>query len=385
MSQRPFIVPVFIPHAGCPHRCVFCNQELVTGYPGSAPGAGVEFSRVAEFLRFRGRRRGPAELAFFGGNFLGLPGDRIRKLLATASEWVDRGELDGIRFSTRPDTVDRRALDLISGFPITCVELGAQSMDDDVLRRSGRGHTAADTTAAVQRLKARGYEVGLQLMVGLPGDDEARLLGTGQRILGLRPAFVRIYPTLVLLGSPLARWFREDRYRPLSLDEAVDLSMKLYLFFRQGSVPVVRTGLQPSAELAVGRGVVAGPHHPAFGHLVQSACYLAAVRRALRRWPVLSDSIELRVPRSSISRMRGLGNANCAALQKEFGFSRVRVVADACLTDDCVVLPEDRMIGVYAPVNAQATTGKQPSARILAQRTGRPAEETGGAGREYPP
>jgi histone acetyltransferase (RNA polymerase elongator complex component) len=315
------------------------------------PGSGVDFSSVGELLRFRGRRQGPAEIAFFGGNFLGLPGDRVRFLLATASEWVARGELDGIRFSTRPDTVDSRTLDLISGFPIKCVELGVQSMDDDVLRRSGRGHTAADTTTAVRRLKARGYEVGLQLMVGLPGDDEARLLETGRRIVGLSPAFVRIYPTLVLLGSALARWFREDRYRPLSLDEAVDRSMKLYLFFRQRSVPVVRTGLQPSADLAAGRGVVAGPYHPAFGHLVQSACYLAAVQAALRRWSVSSDTIELRVQRSSISRMRGQGNANCTALQKEFGFSVVRVVPDSSLKDDLIVLPEGRVLRVYEPVN----------------------------------
>jgi histone acetyltransferase (RNA polymerase elongator complex component) len=350
MCQRPFIVPVFIPHAGCPHRCIFCNQKLVTGHSETHLETGNEFSSVAEFLRHRGRRSGPAEIAFFGGNFLGLPAGRIRYLLATASEWVQRAELNGIRFSTRPDTVASHTLDLIKAFPITCVELGVQSMDDDVLRQSQRGHTAADTTVAVQRLKARGYEVGLQLMVGLPGDDEVRLLETGRRIADLNPAFVRIYPTLVLDGSPLAMWFRAGRYRPLGLDEAVELSMKVYRFFRQRGISVIRTGLQASEDLAAGRGVVAGPFHPAFGHLVQSMCYLAAVREALHRCPVLSDRIELHVNPKGLARLCGQHNSNCAELKREFGFSRVRVVADSGLEADFIGLPDGRIIKVYEPI-----------------------------------
>jgi len=350
MRQRPFIVPVFIPHAGCPHRCIFCNQKLVTGHLDKHLETGNEFSSVAEFLRYRGRRSGSAEIAFFGGNFLGLPPEQVQYLLNRASEWVRSAGLDGIRFSTRPDTVTSHTLDLIKAFRITCVELGAQSMDDDVLRRCQRGHTAADTAVAVQCLKARGYEVGLQLMVGLPGDDEVRLLETGRRIADLNPAFVRIYPTLVLDRSPLAMWFRAGRYRPLGLDEAVDLSMKVYLFFRQRGISVIRTGLQASEDLAAGRGVIAGPYHPAFGHLVQSACYLAAVREALRRCPVLSDTIELHVHPTAIARLRGHGNMNCAAWIREFGFSRVRVVADPGLECDLIALPEGRIIKVYEPI-----------------------------------
>lgn len=347
MCQRPFIVPVFIPHAGCPHRCIFCNQKLVTGHYRRHLETGNEFSSVGEFLRYRGRRSGSAEIAFFGGNFLGLPADRIRRLLITASEWVHRAELDGIRFSTRPDTVTSQTLDLINAFPIRCAELGVQSMDDDVLRRSRRGHTAADTTVAVQRLKSRGYEVGLQLMVGLPGDDERRLLETGRRIADLNPAFVRIYPTLVLDESPLAMWFHTGRYRPLSLDEAVDLSMKVYRLFRQRGISVIRTGLQASEDLGVARGVIAGPFHPAFGQLVQSACYLAALREELHRRPVLSDCIELHVHPKGIAHVRGQRNANCAALRREFGFSRVEVVADPGVQRDRIVLPDRRTIRVY--------------------------------------
>jgi histone acetyltransferase (RNA polymerase elongator complex component) len=352
MNCRPLIVPVFIPHAGCPHRCVFCNQEVVTSQPEMHPGPEGGFATADEFLRFRGRRQGPAQIAFYGGNFLGLPTERIRCLLTTATAWINERKLDGIRFSTRPDTIDSHSLDLINSFPIKCVELGVQSMDDDVLQQSRRGHTATDTVVAVRRLQARGYDVGLQLMVGLPGDDEARMMETGRRIASLNPAFVRIYPTLVLEGSLLATWFREDRYRPLSLNEAVDLSMKLYRFFRQRGIPVIRTGLQPSEGLNLDSGMVAGPFHPAFGQLVQSACYLEAVRGALGRGDRLPDTIELRVHPSSSSHLRGQGNANLAALRREFGFLNVRVMPDSTLIDEVIALPEGKMIRVYEPIDA---------------------------------
>ena len=350
MNHRPFIVPVFIPHAGCPHRCSFCNQWAVTGRPEMRPESGDGLASAREFLRFRGRRRGPAQIAFFGGNFLGLPAERIRSLLATAAEWIRNGEFDGIRFSTRPDTVEPQVLDLIGDFPVQCVEVGTQSMDDEVLRHSRRGHTAADTTTAVQRLKARGYEVGLQLMVGLPGDEETRLLESGRCIADLDPAFVRIYPTLVLAGSLLATWYHEGRYRPLALDETVDQTMKLYRLFRQRGIPVIRTGLQPTKELTAGSTVVAGPYHPAFGQLVQSACFLDAVRTALRRRPILGDTLELRVHPRYTSHARGQRNSNCAALKKEFGFSAVRVAPDPGLDDEVIALPEGMLISVYEPL-----------------------------------
>jgi histone acetyltransferase (RNA polymerase elongator complex component) len=349
MNLRPLIVPVFIPHAGCSHRCAFCNQSLVSGQPAAHPDLDHGLAFIPEFLRFGNRRQGPVQIAFFGGNFLGLSRERVRRLLAIAVEWVNQGNLDGIRFSTRPDTIHSQTIDLIADFPVRCVELGVQSMDDEVLGQSCRGHTAADTTAAVQCLKAGGYAVGVQLMVGLPGDDEQRLLETAQRIADLKPAFVRIYPTLVLEGSLLADWYRDGRYRPLALDEAVELSMKLYRFMRRHAIPVIRTGLQPTEDLANGRGVVAGPFHPAFGELVQSACFLSAIRDALRQLPPLKESIDLRVNPRNVSRARGQHNANCMALRQEFGFSEVRVTADSGLDEEMVALPDGLLVDVYAP------------------------------------
>jgi histone acetyltransferase (RNA polymerase elongator complex component) len=348
MTVRPFIVPVFIPHAGCPHRCVFCNQVAVTGQGGALPETGDWQAHARQFLRLRGRRQGASQIAFFGGNVLGVPDERILAMLTAASEYVRRAEVDGIRFSTRPDTVNRETLRRIAAFPVQTVELGAQSMNAEVLMLSRRGHTAADTLAAVELLKEAGYAVGLQVMVGLPGDDAARLMETGRRIADLKPDFVRIYPTLVLAGSILETWYHAGRYRPLKIEAAVEQTMPLYRLFRQHGIPVIRTGLQPTEDLSRGGAVVAGPFHPAFGHLVQSACFLDAARNALCRKGVSGRTLEIRVHPRSVPRMRGLKNANCEAIKREFGFSNVRVSPHSYLQEDAIGLPDGRAVAVYA-------------------------------------
>lgn len=347
MAPRALIFPVFIPHAGCPHRCVFCNQRAVTGQGGPLPEPGDWQPPDAEFHGRHGRRQGIAQIAFFGGNFLGLPEKRILAMLTAASEYVRQGKVDGIRFSTRPDTVNRQSLSLIADFPVQTVELGAQSMDPEVLLLTQRGHSAEDTTAAVERLKAAGYEVGLQVMVGLPGDDATRLLETGRRIVELEPDFVRIYPTLVLAGSVLEAWYHSGRYQPLAVEAAVEQTMPLYRLFRRHGIPVIRTGLQPTEELSREGVVVAGPFHPAFGHLVQSACFLAAARNALKRPSVSGQTLEIRVHPRSVSRMRGLKNANCRALRQEFGFSEVKVLPQTDMEEGAIALPDGSVVQVY--------------------------------------
>jgi histone acetyltransferase (RNA polymerase elongator complex component) len=346
-DMRPFIVPVFIPHAGCPHRCVYCNQAAVTGRAETLPGPDAFRNQVAAFLKFRGCRRGRTQIAFFGGNFLGLAEDSIRQLLAEAAGFVRAGDVQGIRFSTRPDTVSRRTLDILSGFPVQTVELGVQSMNPEVLQRSRRGHTPDDTVSAVGLLVDRGYEVGLQIMVGLPGDDENRLMETGRRIAELAPDFVRIYPTVVLSESPLEKWYRQGSYQPLALDAAVDLVRRLYGLFRTHSIPVIRMGLQATEDLAAGGVVLAGPWHPAFGHLVLCASFLTAARRALTEGGCPGLELILKVHPRNISRMRGMRNASCKLLKQDFGFRRVDVAPDPALAEDEIAVQGGRVMKVW--------------------------------------
>ena len=239
-SVRPFIIPVFLPHMGCPHRCAFCNQAAIThSKQNKFPLERID-KYIDTFLNYSGKQRMPVQLAFYGGNFLGLKPDYIKSLLVTASQFVTAGRIDNIRFSTRPDTVDQQRLDLISDAPVLTVELGVQSMDDRVLALSKRGHKSSDTEKAVELLKKRGYEIGLQMMVGLPGDDKYKTFATGRRIAKLSPDFVRIYPAVVLENSLLAKWYRQGNYVPWSLGFCVSIVKELYLFFRKKNIPVIR-------------------------------------------------------------------------------------------------------------------------------------------------
>ncbi|MEE4607643.1 MAG: radical SAM protein [Desulfobacteraceae bacterium] len=326
-SRRPTIVPVFLPHAGCPHRCVFCNQKTITGQVGPASGPNLP-ALVAHFLREKPRFPQYVELAFYGGNFLGQPPDQIHFLLAEAQDLVRQGWIGAVRFSTRPDSVDDQRLQWIAGSPVRTVELGGQSMDDAVLRASGRGHAAQDTIQAVGRLRRAGFRVGIQTMIGLPGQDARSGLVSAGRFAALEPDFVRIYPCLVLAGSPLAEAYCRGDFLPLSLDAAVAICVRLWRLFARHHIPVIRMGLQASADLSDETLVLAGPYHPAFGHLVFSALCHQALARGLRRLPAAGRTVRITAHPRRLSQVRGLGNANLAALTERFALAGIRISSD---------------------------------------------------------
>ncbi|MBW2410237.1 MAG: radical SAM protein, partial [Deltaproteobacteria bacterium] len=276
-KRRPFIIPIFLPHAGCPHQCVFCNQESITGKKDNVISARQLQSRVEAFLKYNSKQRRPVQIAFFGGNFLGQKTETVKMLLEEATKCVVRGAADSIRFSTRPDTIDRQQLALIQNYPVSAIELGVQSMDPGVLKTSRRGHTNLDTEYAVDLLNECHYDIGVQIMIGLPGDNSDTMMKTGQRVAHLKPHFVRIYPTLVIQGSPLATWYHEGKYRPMSLETAVSRVKDLYLLFHKAGIPVIRMGLQHEEGFDDPETILAGPYHPAFGHLVYAEIFFDRV------------------------------------------------------------------------------------------------------------
>ena len=223
-TNRPFIIPIFLPHAGCPHQCVFCNQVSITGKNQKAINPDQIRSQILQFLEYKNDRRKPVQISFYGGNFLGLTFDKITDLLDLATGFIRQGQVDSIRFSTRPDTITPDHLNIISEYPVETVELGVQSMDDHVLALAERGHSAADTVRAVEQLKKHEIDLGLQMMVGLPGDNEGRSLATAQQIAALEPDFIRIYPTLVVNKSKLARWYHNGSYRPFDCSHFITSS-----------------------------------------------------------------------------------------------------------------------------------------------------------------
>ena len=332
--SRPFIIPVFIPHAGCPHQCVFCNQVSITGAKHEAVEPDKIRFQIREFLNYKKENRKPVQIAFFGGNFLGLKQEEIKSWLKLAGEFVSQGLVDGIRFSTRPDTIDAGRLDILENYPVSSVELGVQSMDDKVLVLAGRGHSASDTIRAVEALRERQLDIGLQMMVGLPGDTDARTLATARKIVDLGPDCVRIYPTVVVKNSRLAQWFKNGEYMPLSLENAVTLVKKVYLVFKQEGIEVIRMGLQATDDLDDGTTVLAGPLHPAFGHLVYSEIFYDDARAAIESAGSVANTVTIFVNPRSISKMRGLSNSNIKKLKARFELDSVEVMPDSSLAEE---------------------------------------------------
>ena len=333
-KARPFIIPIFIPHAGCPYQCVYCNQISVTGAKQRLLNSDELHRHICEFLIYKKEYRKPVEIAFFGGNFLGLEDAKIRSLLALAAEFIEDGRIDGIRFSTRPDTISDRTLEIIRDYPVSTVELGVQSMNDRVLTLVGRGHSASDTVRAFEQLKMRNLGIGLQMMVGLPGDDESGALTTAQKIIDLGPDVVRIYPTLVVSNTRLARWYRRGDYTPLSLEEGVSLVKKIYLKFNQAGINVIRMGLQASKDLDNGATVLAGPHHPAFGHLVHCEFFLDMAVAAIESADSINQNLTIFVHPRSIPKMRGLKNSNIEKIKTRYQFKSIMVVPDSSLLEE---------------------------------------------------
>jgi len=336
IPAKPLIIPVFIPQAGCPHGCIFCNQRAITGAAGPLPTSNDIRLRVHEFLGYKKAARIGVELSFYGGNFLGLPEKIIRELLDQASEFVKAGQIDGIRFSTRPDTVEADRLDLLSSYPVSTVELGVQSMDDGVLRQAGRGHTAEDTTKAVRLLKKTKYRIGLQIMTGLPGDTALLCLQTARKIIPLKPDFARIYPTLVISGSPLAELYRQGRYAPQSMGACISLLKNLVPLFKENGIPVIRMGLQASDGLDDPAVVIAGPYHPALGHIVYSEMMLDTAISALSAGPPPGQTVTITVHPRSLSRMQGLNKTNIAMLKQRFKIETLHLKTDSSLDADDV-------------------------------------------------
>lgn len=262
--KKQLIIPVFLPFGGCPERCVFCDQNRISG-AHKLPERAEVTDMINDYLstwKGAGRR----EVAFYGGSFTGLPEDLQELYLKCAGPFLADGRIDGVRISTRPDCVRSTTPVFLRDYGVDTVELGVQSMSDGVLEASGRGHTADDTRDAVALLKSAGMKVGVQVMPGLPGDTRETVLQTAVELAALEPDFARLYPTLVLRGTELERMFKSGEYHPWGLDEMVELCREALKIFEAAGVPVIKVGLHPTEELK--RNLVAGPFHPSFRQLL---------------------------------------------------------------------------------------------------------------------
>jgi histone acetyltransferase (RNA polymerase elongator complex component) len=319
------IIPFFIPHSGCPHQCVFCNQKNITGQ--TTPVTPPEIPRkITEYLDISSTDK-PAHVAFYGGSFTALPFETQRAYLNAVQPFIQTGQIAGIRLSTRPDCITNEVLALLKEYRVATIELGVQSMDDAVLMRSGRGHTATDTMNAVRLIRSSGFLIGLQLMPGLPGDSAESFRKTIDTVVELKPDFVRIYPALVIKDTPLEDLYASARYVPLSLDDAVSWCREALERFELAGVDVIRIGLQPTEELDKKGTIVAGPYHPAFRQLVESSILLDKMRRALRSYMGKTGRVIFQVNSKDLSAAIGQKRSNIKKLEKEFGVRNIDIVA----------------------------------------------------------
>ncbi len=304
-------VALFVPHIGCPHRCVFCDQCAISGSETPLTPEDVKNACTTAFKSL-GERVKDAEIAFFGGSFTAIDRAYMLSLLTEAYACVTQMGFMGIRCSTRPDAVNDEVLMLLKRYGVTAIELGAQSMDDGVLRKNERGHTAADVLRASRQIRSHGFSLGLQMMTGLYGDSREKTLNTAHQFCEIRPDTVRIYPTIVMQGTALARLYRDGRYSPLSLDEAVEQCAQCLVLFEEHGIKVIRVGLHATTELQ--RGMVAGPFHPAFRELCESRILLDRIKAQIKAQHIPPGDISVKIHPKNLSKLLGQRKINVEIL-----------------------------------------------------------------------
>ncbi len=314
--MRQTNLSVFIPHAGCPHLCSFCSQRTISG-SGHAPTADELFNLLEEQQPRLAKSGTAAQIAFFGGSFTAVERGYMEELLKIAAYFTEKfpEQYNGIRCSTRPDAIDREVLGLLKKYGMTAVEIGAQSMSDEVLAANQRGHTARQVREAALLIKEYGFSLGLQMMTGLYQDTPERCLETAREFVRLKCDTVRIYPTVILRGTLLGELYERGEFKSFGFDETVGLCAELLGIFAGAGIPVIRLGLHASAD--VEREMLGGVYHPALREIVESRIFLDDLKKQLLsrekgHYTVLTDS-------RNISRAVGQKRGNIAAL-RELGY-----------------------------------------------------------------
>ena len=324
MSARESIIPVFVPHLGCPNDCVFCNQRRISG--SVTPAAPSDVSGAIERAIALTAPETRRQLAFYGGSFTAIPAAEQEALLGAAQPYLERGDIASIRLSTRPDAIDGEVLKRLRRYGVETVELGAQSMSDRVLALSGRGHTAEDVANASRMIKAAGFRLILQMMTGLPGADDECDVESARKIAALEPDGVRVYPTVIVRDTALCDLWMAGKYKEHTVEDAVRVCARILPVFEAAGIPVIRLGLNPTDELS-GGDAVGGAYHPALGELVRSRIMRGRAEALLEGVQPGTEAV-IRVDPRLMSQLVGQHGANRAYLMERFGLKKLKIVPD---------------------------------------------------------
>lgn len=317
-------IPIFIPHLGCPNACVFCDQRSITGkneFWEETVRAEIE-KHLATI-----ENKKETEIAFFGGSFTGIDRGLMIRLLEIAKSYIDAGRVRSVRLSTRPDYIDREVLGILSRYGVRHIELGLQSMDDDVLRLSRRGHDAACGERACRLIKESGFSLVGQMMIGLPGSDPEKERMTAEKLCELGVDAARIYPTVVFRNTELCRMTEAGNYVPLTLEDAVNRTKIALSAFVDHDIPCIRIGLCASERLSLGGDAVGGATHSAIGELAIGALYFDRICAALDRMgETKGKCATISVSPGSASKAAGQKRVNTLEICKKYTLKRLKIL-----------------------------------------------------------
>lgn len=322
------IIPFFIVYQGCPNRCIFCNIHKIAGSDAGMITEENFQETVNKYLSHKKRKEDHVQIAFYGGNFTGMEKKRQIELLRFAYAFIKKGHVHDVRISTRPDTIDNDSLDILKRFGVSTVEIGAQSMIDEVLTLAGRGHSSSDVINAVNRLKKREFTTGIHLMAGLPGDSRMGFEHTINETIALKPDMVRIHPTIVFEDTGLADLYLKRAYSPLAMAEAILLCKYALKRFEEANILVIRLGLQMTREMETEGSIVAGPYHPAFRSMVEESIFFDAASSLLRAKQVENKVVTFILSPKDVSSFRGQKNRNLQELKNLFSLAEIRLSTD---------------------------------------------------------
>ena len=300
MHKNHYIIPIFVSHEGCPHQCVFCNQDSITGSVSPETKDSVE-KTISDYLKTINRENSIVEVSFYGGTFTGIPLEKQRELLSVAFEYKAKKLIDKIHLSTRPDYIDKSILNHLKDYSVDVIELGVQSMDNEVLVKSGRGHSEEDVVKAVKLIKEFDFTLGIQIMIGLPGDTFQKDIETTKKVIALQPNICRLYPALTIKNTYMEKMLDMKEYLPYELEETVDVVKTMYSMLLANDINVIRIGLQPTEEINEGADIIAGPFHPAMRELVESKIFNEFILKTLNEIPF--NQVVIKVNNKDISKV----------------------------------------------------------------------------------
>ena len=319
--KKEYIIPIFVPHLGCPHACVFCNQTKITGTQKQVTATDVK-STIEEYLKNFRYKDNKVEVAFFGGSFTGIDEEKQNELLEAVQEYIKDGKVDSIRISTRPDYIDKKILKRLKKYNVKTIELGVQSTNNYILEKAKRGHNFKDVKKASKLIRLYHFNLGHQMMIGLPDSTVLDEIHTAKDLIKLKPKIVRIYPVLVIKQTELEEQYNNDEYEPLSIVQAVERSKEVAYLFNKHKIKVIRIGLQNTDEISEPKDknsqVIAGPYHPAFRQLVEGAMWYDSIVAQIKKYNTKVKVVEIIANPEDVNNIIGHKKENITKLKENY-------------------------------------------------------------------